>query len=151
GEWRLRLGESLFKQKLYAEAMTVFGQAAALPDFPEADFALMPQAHCLYEKNQVNEAADLYETLPKKVPQTTRAGLALLSAGKCWYQAGKHAQAQAALAAVEAKAAEAPEAAYWLGQTLIRLDRSAEALTVLDKALAAYPQSANLAQLAFAR
>lgn len=150
-ECRLRLGQSLFKQKLYAEAATVFGQVATLPDFPEADFALMQQAHCLYEQNQYAEAAALYEALSKKFPKSTHVGLALLSAGKCWYQAGKHAQAQATLAAIDPKSAEAPEAAYWLGQALIRLDRAADALAVLDKALAAYPQSGFLSQLAFAR
>lgn len=151
GECRLRLGQSLLKQKLHAEAAAVFGQAAALPDFPDADFALMQQAHCLYEQGQFPQAAALYETLPRKFPKSTHAGLALLSAGKCWYQAGKYPQAQAALATVDPKAAEAPEAAYWLGQTLLRLARPADALAVLDKALAAHPQSGFLPQLTFAR
>jgi cellulose synthase operon protein C len=151
GECRLRLGQSLVKQKLYAEAIKVFEQAAALPDFLDADFALVQQAHCLYEQNQFAQAAALYEALPRKFPKSTHAGLALLSAGKCWYQADKYPQAQAALAAIDPKAPEAPEAAYWLGQALIRLNRSAEALPVLEKALAAYPGNSFLPQLAFAR
>ena len=151
GECQLRLGQSLVKQKLYAEAITIFGQAATLPEFADADFALMQQAHCLYEQNQFAQAAALYETLPRKFPKSKLHAGAQLSAGKCWYQAGKHAQAQAALATVDPKAAEAAEAAYWLGQALIRQDRAAEALTVLDKALAAHPQSGFLPQLAFAR
>jgi TolA-binding protein len=151
GDCRLRLGQALLRQKLYAEAAAVFGQAAALPDFADADFALMQQAHCLYEQKQLAQAAGLYETLPRKFPKSRHAGLALLSAGKCWFQAGKYPQAQADLAAVDPRAAEAPEAAYWLGQTLTRLGRPAEALAALEKAIAAHPQSPFLPQLAFAR
>ncbi len=151
GECRLRLGQSLFKQKLYAEAMPVFAQAAALPDFPDADFALMQQAHCLYEQNQFAQAAGLYEGLVRKFPKSTHVALAQLSAGKCWYQAGNYAQAQTALAAVDPKSAEAAESACWLGQALTRSNRSAEALVVLEKAMAVHPQSGFLPQLTLAR
>ncbi len=150
-EARLRLGQSLFKQKLYAEAAACFGQAATVPDFADADFAQMQQAHCLYEQNQLAQAAALYEALPRKFPKSKHAGVALLSAGKCWYQAGKFSQAQTALAAVDPKTAEAAEAAYWLGQALTRQDKAAEALGVLDKAIAAYPRSGSLPQLVLAR
>ncbi len=152
GECRLRLGLSLFKQKRYPEAATRFAQSAALPDFALADFALMQQARCAYEQKQLPQAAALYEALPKKFPASARGGPALLAAGKCWYQAGDLARAQTALtAALTRKFDEAPEAAYWLGQALIKGNKSAEALGVLDRAIAAHPRSSFLPQLIFAR
>ncbi len=74
GECRLRLGLSLFKRRQYAEATKRFEQSAALPDFPLADFALMQQAQCAYEQKRLRQAADLYETLPKKFPASAGAG-----------------------------------------------------------------------------
>jgi TolA-binding protein len=148
---RLRLAQSLFKQKNYAEAAPLFGQAAAVADFPDADFALMQQAHCLYEQKQIEQAAGLYETLVKKFPRSKHVALGNLSAGKCWYQAGKYAQAQTALALVDAKSAEASESAYWLGQALVKLNRPADAIVALDKALAASPQGPLVPRLTFAR
>jgi TolA-binding protein len=151
GECRLRLGQSLFREKQFAEAATAFGQAAVLTDFADADFALMQQAHCLYEQKQMEQAAGLYESLQKKFPRSRHKGLALLSAGKCWYQAGKLAEAQKNLAEVDVKSAEGAEAAYWLGQTLTRLGKPADAATVVERALAAHPGSRFASQLAFAR
>lgn len=152
GECRVRLGMSLLKQKQYAEAAKLFDQSAALPDFPLADFALMQQAQCVYEQNHLPQAAALYETLPKKFPTSTRAGAALLAAGKCWYRAGDLPRAEAALkAALTRKFDEAPEAAYWLGQALLKRNRSADAEAVLARAIIAYPRSSFLPQLVFTR
>jgi TolA-binding protein len=152
GECRVRLGLALFKQKRYAEATKLFEQAAALPDFPLADFALLQQGHCAYEQKQLPQAAALYEALPKKFPTSTRCGAALLAAGKCWFQAGELPRAETALnAALARKADEAPEAADWLGQVLLKRNRPADALVVLDRAIADYPQSSFLPQLTFTR
>jgi TolA-binding protein len=152
GECRLRLGLSLVKQKRYAEAGKHFAQSAALPDFPLADFALVQQAQCAYEQKQLAQAATLYETVPKKFPRSVRAGPALLAAGKCWYQAGNLPRAESALTgALSRKFAEAPEAAYWLGRTLLERKRPADALAVLDRAIAAHPRSGFLPQLVFTR
>src|SRR5205823_4671233 len=131
GECRLRLGMSLFKQKRYAEASKCFEQSARLPDFPLADFALMQQARCAFERKQLPQAAALYEALPKRFPASGRGGPALLAAGKCWYQIGDMPRAQTALsAALTRKFEEAPEAAYWLGQALIKRNKSADAVVV---------------------
>jgi cellulose synthase operon protein C len=152
GECRVRLGMSLTAQKRHAEAAKLFEQAASLPGFPLADFALMQQARCAHEQKQLARAADLYESLPKKFPASARAGPALLAAGKCWYQSGDFARAESALsAALDRKFAEAPEAAYWLGLALLKRDRPAEAVRVLDRAIASHPRSTFLPQLAFTR
>jgi TolA-binding protein len=152
GECRLRLGMSLARQKRHAEAGKLFEQSANLPGFPLADFALMQQARCAYEQKQLPRAAALYEALPKKFPGSARAGPALLAAGKCWYQAGDFPRAEAALAAaLTRKFAEAPEAAYWLGLALLKRNKPAEAVGVLDKAIAAHPKCKVLPELTFTR
>jgi TolA-binding protein len=152
GECRLRLGLCLFRQKRYAEAAKVFEQSAAQPDFTLADFALMQQARCVREQKQLAQAAALYEALPKKFPASPRGGPALLAAGKCWYEAGDLPRAEAALnAALARKFNEVPEAAWWLGQVLIKRNRPADAVAVLDRAIASYPRSNRLTQLVFTR
>jgi TolA-binding protein len=151
-ECRLRLGLSLSRQKRYAEAMKLFEQTAGLPDFPLADFALFQQAQCARELKQLPQAAAVYETLPRKFPTSARAGPALLEAGKCWYEAGDLPRAEAALtSALTRKFDEAAEASYWLGQVLLKKKRPAEAVGVLDRALAAHPHSPRLPHLVFLR
>lgn len=152
GECRLRLGLCLFKLKRFAEAAKHFEQSAALPDFPLGDFALMQQAQCAREQKRLPQAAALYEMLPKRFPTSARAGPALLAAGKCWFQAGDLPRAEAALkTALARKFEEAPEAADWLGQTLVKRNKAAEAVTVLDRAIADSPGSSYLPQLVFTR
>lgn len=151
-EVRLRLGLALSQEEKYPEAEAIFVQLAAIADFPMADFALLRQAYCQNQREQFPQAAATYLTLPQKFPQSLHRGAALLAAGKCWFNAGQFPQAQQALTPViTEKLSEAPEAAYWLGRTLVRLIRPAEAVTELDNAIAAYPQSEWLPQLAFAR
>ena len=151
GECQLRLGLSLLGQKDYAEAEKVFHKAASVEGFEHADFALAHYAQCLYEREQHSQAAAAYASLPKRFPSSKYCGHALLAGGKCWYQAGKLSEARDLLTQIKPDLPEAPEAAYWLGWTLIKLKKPAEAVGVLEKAISAYPQSSFLPQLVFAR
>jgi len=149
-ESRLRLGQSLLKQKRYAEAQQAFAAAAAATDFAYADFALLQQAECLHAQGQMPQAAALYEQVPQKFPKSKYAAAALLSAGKSWYRAAKLTEAQASLAKVVAlKTEEAAEAGYWLAQTLLGLKKPAEAAAAADQALAANPKGELRPQLLF--
>lgn len=154
-ESKLRIGMSQFNQKKHAEAEQVFAQLAAIADFPLADFALLRQAQSLSVREQFPQAAALYETLPVKFPKSKHRGAALLAAGQCWFNAGQFPPAQKALVAVTTeqteKWEEAPEAAYWLARTLLKLKKPAEAVAELDRAIAAYAVSSFLPQLAFGR
>lgn len=158
-ECRLRLALSLIKQKKPAEAEPLLAQTAAVADFPYADFALLKQAQCVFERGQVPQgaplipqAAALYASLPTKFPKSAYHGAALLAAGKCFYQAAQFPNAQPVLtAAIALKGDDAAEAAYWLARTLIKLMKPADALAAADAAIAAYPMSKFLPQLSFAR
>ncbi|MFV1965464.1 MAG: tetratricopeptide repeat protein [Pirellulaceae bacterium] len=139
---RLRLGVLLFHQQKFAEAEPLFAQTAAVAEFPSADFALMKYAQTLFELGKLPEAAAQYESLPKKFKASTYIASALLAAGKCRYRSDEFPSAQNHFTAVvNLKQDEAPEAAYWLGSTLVKLMKPAEAVTALDQAIAAYPNS----------
>jgi TolA-binding protein len=151
-ECRVRLGESLLKAGRSDEAVKAFAEAASHPEAPLADYAQMQQAACLFRQKDHARAAALYEAVPGRFPKSRYHGAALLGAGKCWYLAGKFPQAQRTLSAVlDRKLSEAPEAAYWLGQVLLKTNRPADAATILERAIADYPRSDFLPRLAFAR
>jgi len=149
---RLRLGVSLFNQHKFAEAEPLFAQTAAAADFPTADFGWMKHAQTLFEQAKWKEAAARYEALPAKFPGSKYISAALLAAGKCRYRGEELPQAQASFdAAVKLNKDEAPEAAYWLGRTLVRLGKPAESIQTLDQAIAAYPTSEFLPLCKYAR
>ncbi|MEX0702564.1 MAG: tetratricopeptide repeat protein [Planctomycetales bacterium] len=152
-ECRLRLGMVQLARKQFAEAEKLFAELAAVPDFAFADYALLQQALSRLEQSKPEDAAALYESLPKKFPKSSYAGTALLEAGKCRFRGEKYEPARADLEQVVALKSPdtAPEAAYWLGRSLLRLARAAEAEQVLAQTIAAYPQSDRLPQLQLAR
>jgi len=136
GEIRLRLGMALFAQEKHQEAEPHFAATAGLADFPPADFALLRQAQCKLELEQVDEAGQLFSQLLTKFPDSGYKSAAQLSAGKCCYLTEKLDDAVKMLQPLaSANTAESPEAAYWLGRTLLKQDKPAEAFTVLDAAV----------------
>ncbi|HVX15329.1 MAG TPA: tetratricopeptide repeat protein [Pirellulales bacterium] len=151
-EVRLRLGAALMAVKKYAEAAAPLAQAAAAADFDLADVALLRQAQCLAEQNQVDQAVALYQSLPGKFPKSKHGGAAQVAAGKLLYTAEKYPNAQQVLTPVAATTSDAsPEASYWLAKTLVKLNQAPAALAELDKAIQAYPQSNLLPALKLGR
>jgi len=152
-ECRLRLGVTLFDQKKFPEAQKEFTTAAAIPEFAFADYALLQQAQCLFEQQKLKEAAVIYESLPVKFAKSQYVAAARLAAGKCWFREKDYAKAAAVLQPVTADKAlaEAPEASYWLGRTLVSQQKPQDAVTLLTQAVAAYAASPFLAQIDLAR
>jgi TolA-binding protein len=151
-EWRLRLALSQFNLKKYSEAEQLLTQLVNVKDFTLADFALLKQAQCLHLREQFPQAAAVYESLPSKFASSKYKGQALIGAGKCWFNAQQFPQAQSVLKTIiTQKLDEAPEAAFWSAQCLLKMSKPAEALAMLEQALSAYPQSEFLPQLMFAR
>ena len=133
-EIRLRLGMSLFATKAYAEAEKQFEQVAPQADFPNADFALLRQAQCRYELNDIAKSAELNLALAKKYPESLYIPTAQLAAGKCFYQLEKWNEAVSALSALAKQEGPAQlEAAYWLSRTLLRQEKPQEALALLEQ------------------
>lgn len=151
-EGRLRLGLALTSIEKHAEAEREFSTATAVKDFQLADLALFHQARSKYLQNQLTQAADLFESLPKKFPNSAYLAKSQLEAGKCRFQANQFSQAKTVLTAVvNSKTNESAEAAWWLGRTLIQLKQAAASLPILDAAINAWPQSEFVPDLNFTR
>ena len=152
-EITLRLGLCLFRQEKYAESQPLFVQAAAVKDFPQADLALLQQGHAIRQQEKLAEAATVFESLPKRFAKSAYIAESLLAAGKCRFGVGDYAKAQQALAPVVAdpQVAEAAEAAAWLGRTLVKLKKSADAVAVYDRAMVAFAKSPQLPELVYLR
>lgn len=152
-ECRLRLGVTLFDQKKFPEAQKEFSTAAAIPEFAFADYALLQQAQCLFEQEKLAEAAVVYESVPTRFAESQYVAPARLAAGKCWFRVKDFAKASAVLLPVTAVKTlpEAPEAAYWLGRSMISQQKPQDAVTLLTQASADYAASTFLPQIALAR
>ena len=152
GEVRLRLGVSLLNLKKLAEAETHFEAVSKIDGFPYADFALLRQGECRQQSDKPAEAATLFADLVKRFPNSQYLPAAQLAAGKCYYKIEKFDDAQKALTPVAAAAVpQAPEGAYWLGRTLLKLNKPADALVVLDKAVGAFAEGPFVPYLHLAR
>ncbi|MEK6239632.1 MAG: tetratricopeptide repeat protein, partial [Planctomycetales bacterium] len=151
-ECRLRQGLCLFALEKYQDAEKLFGQAVSAKDFAYADLAMLRQGDCLQLRGDHPKAAALFDSLLKKFPESTYKVPAQLAAGKSLYQTEKYTDAQKRLSEVAtAKAPQSPEAAYWLGRSLLKLKKPADAVQALDQALAAYSQDPFAGQLTVAR
>jgi TolA-binding protein len=127
---------ALFDQEKFNEAEPHFAEAAKVQDFAHADFALLRQAQCRLEAGKTTEAVPLFVELPNKYPNSAYKAVALLAAGKCSYLTDKLDEARTLLEPLaNSENQEAAEAAYWLGRTLLKQDKPADALTVLEKAV----------------
>lgn len=151
-EAKLRLGTSLVAQKKHAEAEPHFVQAAAVAGFALADVATLKQGQAVFDQNKFPEAAAVLDTVPTKFPKSEQIGPALTVAGKARFKAGQFPQAQTALTTVVTqKLPTAPEAAYWLGRTLIALKQPATVIATVDPVIAANPQSEFIPALQLVR
>ncbi|NQU19895.1 MAG: tetratricopeptide repeat protein [Candidatus Nealsonbacteria bacterium] len=151
-EIRLRIAMSLFAEKKYTDAQKHFETVAAVADFPRADFALLRLGQCRLEAGNVAEATDRFAQLLQKFPNSTYKGAAQLAAGKCYYLGDKPDDARKALEPlVAAKQEQSAEAAYWLGRSLLKLDKPADALKVLDDAVKTFTAGEFVAYLQAAR
>ena len=132
----MRRGETLLAGGDYRAAAARFAAAAARPGFALADHATIRQAACLAQLKQYDQAGELYASVAKKFPQSRHLDLANLAGGKCYYLAGKYAEAQKLLAGVLDSGGEsALEAAHWTARCLLKESRPADALTLLEKHL----------------
>jgi len=152
-ECRLRRGLCLFNAEQFKDSEKIFSDLSKKSDFPFADLVLLQLAQCRHKADDQQKALQILETLLKKYPESAYQATALLEQGQCLYETGKFQDAEQPLKTVLAlkKPGESANAAYWLAKTLIRLDKPADAVQVLDKAIAAYPDSPDLPLLRLTR
>ncbi len=147
-EVQMREGETLFVAKQYKAAAERFAAAAAAKGFAMADHATVRQAASLAKLNQFAEAAALYASVPVKFAKSQYIGLSNLAGGKCYYLAGDFAKARSLLEkALPTGGNSAAEAAHWIARSLLKENKPADALAVVEKALPAVGKSPFAGQL----
>ncbi len=144
----MRRGEVLFTQKQYAPAAQWLAVAAGKEDFALADHATMRQAAALAMDKKLAEAAALYGTVAAKFPKSQFIDAAGLEGGKCYYLAGQWEKAREMLQPVaEGSGPAAPEAAHWTARALLKENKPAEALKIVEGVLPKAEKSPQLPQL----
>ncbi len=154
-EVRLRQAVCLFEQGKFAEAEPLFTEVAGRTDFELADFAMLRQGQCRLEQGQKAEAVPVFTALPQTFPKSGYKTAALIAVGKALVETDKVAEAleplRAAAADATASADEQAEASYWIGRSLIKQGKAAEALAVLNPVVQKFPDAALAVYLAMAR
>lgn len=136
-EVKMRQAEMLFADRKYAEAQTLFASVVSVKDFSLADTAMLRQARCLYETKQLKEAATIYWNVPRQFPKTKHYDAAVVAGAKCYYLLGDYQTCRKGLENVVTRdVPEAAEAAQWIARSLLKEKKPADALKVLDTALA---------------
>ena len=136
--WR---GESLYALGQYAEAAQSYATAAENKKFSMADYATVRRADALAALKQYVQAAEVYASVPTKFKKSQYVELCNLEAGKKYYAAGDFPKAQAFLQKVATA-----ESTHWIARSLLKQDKPAEALAVVEKILPGTkgPQAASL-------
>jgi len=134
GECRLKLADSLFKQKRLDEALAAYERVKSDRPALNAD-ALVGRAWCLHEKRQFEAAIAAFRQAAQALGQEPRAAICLFNAGNAAIAAGQFGAAAESFAQLrhDWPAHElARPSAYWLALSQLRQGKHAEAQAALD-------------------
>ena len=135
-EVQMRLADILIAQKNYPEAVKLLESLSADEKNPMADYALLRLGYSLTQQNQVDEATKKYEELQKRFPQSKHLATANLAAGQAAFRAQRWDDAAARFTSLlSGKETRTADAAHWLAMTLMRQNKSKEAIPMLEDAL----------------
>lgn len=135
-EVQMRMADILISQKNFEEATTLLRTLAADEKNPMADYALLRLGYSLTQQNKIDEATQKYDELQKRFPQSKHLATATLSAGQAAFRAGRWDDAAAKFKGLLSdKTTRSADAAHWLAMTMMRQNKSAEAIPVLEDAL----------------
>ncbi len=140
-EARFRLAQCLYRTEQFEPAAAAFAPVAD-GDSPFAATAAYERGLALYKARKFKDAADVLAKMAVRFPADTNAGRAALHAGTFLYEGGDYAGAAERLRErLEKKLPFADEAAYWLGMSLLKGGKPAEAEPVFSQALKDHPKS----------
>lgn len=140
-EIKMRKAETVLQAGDYGKAATMFGEVAAVENFPSIDHAISRQAFCLAKQDKFAEAGELYARISNEYKDSIYAEDARISAARCFYRAGQDKQAITALqAVVDAGKNDVPEAAHWLSRIYLRTGKANQVIPLVEKVL---PQAAD--------
>lgn len=134
-EVRVRLADLLLADNKLSDAEQLLTSSVE-PKGDMADYALLRLGYVLSQQGKPEEASEKYLKLLRDFPDSPHAKTASLSVGQSLFGQGLYDQAveqfQGALAA---KDAQSTDAAHWIAVTLLRQNKAAEALEVVEDAL----------------
>lgn len=102
-EVKLRMGLVKMNREQYEPAGKFFQEAAAVKDFPLADFAEVQRGQSLFQLEKYAEASAVFEGVPSKFPKSGYLADALIAAGKSRFREGKFPEAERSLKELLAK------------------------------------------------
>ena len=135
-EVQMRLADILIAQKNYEEATKLLQSLSADDKNPMADYALLRLGYSLTQQNLVDEATAKYDELKTRFPESKHLSTATLAAGQAAFRAQRWDDAAAKFRSLlNSKETRSADAAHWLAMTLMRQNKSAEVIPVLEDAL----------------
>ena len=142
-EATFRQAQALYRAEKFSDAADAYSLVAGgTGDY--AATAGFERGLSLYKARKLKEAADAFAAVAERFPEGEQVAKARLYAGTFLFEAGDYARAAERLRPIaEAAGPDAPEAAYWLGMSLLKSGKRTEAGTVFDGALKQYPKSSR--------
>ncbi|TWT36054.1 tol-pal system protein YbgF [Posidoniimonas corsicana] len=152
GEAHTLRGEARLAAGKPAAAANDFAQAAAVDGYAAADHAQERRGFALYSAGDHAAAAQAYQELARKFPQSPLAPGATLAAGKCLLLAGQREDAAFLLGALwrSDPTAGNAESAHWLVQALAAAGKPDQLVEPARQALATNPAEEFAGPLRFA-
>lgn len=153
GEVLLRQAELCQAHKKTDLAQKLLARAAAIEGFPLADLAMLRLGEITDEAGDQQQAAKTFAELLARFPNSKQAAAARVNLGRCQYQLGRYEDARQTL---EPAAEGAPElttvrAAHYLCQSLMKLNRPADAVALADRLKPKLAEVAQAVELDFDR
>ncbi len=135
-EVQMRLADILIAQKKYEDATKLLQALSSDDKNPMADYALLRLGYSLTQQNLVDEATAKYDELEKRFPESKHLSTATLAAGQAAFRAQRWDDAAVKFRSLlSSKETRSADAAHWLAMTLMRQNKSAEVIPVLEEAL----------------
>ena len=141
-EAQFRQAQSLYRQGAFDDAAVAYKPVAeGKSDFAEA--AAFERGLALHKAGKLKDAAVVFAEMAGRFPDSTRSPKARLYSGTLLFDAGDYPGALAKLQPMaDAKKELADEAAYWIGMSLLKSGRYADAEKRFAEALQNFPGSA---------
>jgi len=141
-EARFRLAQSFYREDDFVRAADAYAPVAGT-DGEFAAVAAFERGLALYKAGKLKEASSAFRSMAERFPSDPRAAKATLYSGTFLYESQEYAGAIENLRSLAEKGGElADEAAYWIGMSLLKQNKAAEARSAFEAALANHPESA---------
>lgn len=146
-EAKFRQAQALYRQGAFGEAAAAYKLVAeGKSDFAEA--AVFERGLALHKAGKLKDASAAFAEVAKRFPGSVRSPNARLYAGTLLFDAGDYDGAMARLKPMaDAKKELADEAAYWIGMSLLKSGRCADAELRFAETMQAFPKSALIGDM----